>query len=129
MKRLLFIPLASLALAGCGPLAAIGSVASITEAIAVNKDKVLVPATQALIVAHNAYQGAAAAATGAVTACSAVPNIAPCVALKARLPQIEALNTRAVSLLAKADAGQDVAANAAEVMNIVATLKSLSGVN
>src|SRR5687768_9363525 len=105
-------------------MAVVSGIGTISEAIAVNKDKVLVPATQALIVAHNAYQGAAGAATGAISACSVFPNTAPCVALKARLPQIEALNLRATSLLAKADAGQNVAANAAEVMNIVSTLQS-----
>ena len=127
MKRFLLAPLAALSLTACGPMAVVSGIGTISEAIAVNKDKVLVPATQALVVAHNAYQAAAGAAAGAITACSAAPTFGPCPALKAKLPQIEALNARAVMLLAKADAGQDVAANAAEVMNIVSTLKSLSG--
>lgn len=124
MRRLLIIP-AALALANCAAIPA--AIGPITQAIAVNKDKVLVPATQALIVAHNAYQGAALTAAAALNACNLTPNLSPCVALKARVPQIEALSNRAVALLAQADAGQNVAANAAEVMNIVSTLKSLAG--
>jgi hypothetical protein len=126
MKRFLLAPLVALSLSGCGALAVANAVATATEAVAINKDKVLVPATQGLIVAHNAYQGASATAAGVISGCSIVPNTSPCVALKARLPQIEALNNRAVTLLGQADAGQNVAANAAEVMNIVSTLKSLA---
>lgn len=127
MKRFLLVPLAAISLSGCAAISAVGTVASITQAIVVNKDKVLVPATQGLIVAHNAYQGAAAAAEAAITACSATPNFAPCKALLGRVDQIGALSDLAKMRLDQADAGQNVAQNVADVMNIVATLKSLAG--
>ncbi len=125
MKRLLVIP-AALALANCAAIPTVLS--TVTQAVAVDQNKVLVPATQALLVAHNAYQAAAAAATTAITTCTAVNFVGPCASLKAKLPQIAALSDRAKALLDEADKGQNVAQNAAEVMNIVSSLKSFSGV-
>lgn len=126
MKKLLIIG-AAFALPGCAALPAISAIGSLTQAVTAGSDKVLVPATQALIVAHNAYQGAAALATSAITACTITPSVPGCVSLKGKLPQIGALSDRAKHLLDEADRGQNVAQNAAEVMNIVATMQSFSG--
>lgn len=117
MKRLFIIP-AALALANCAALPALSTIGGLTQAITVNQDKVLVPATQALIVAHNAYQGAAAAATVAINS-----GLVP----KDKLPQIAALSDRAKALLDEADRGQNVAQNAAEVLNIVNSIHSFAG--
>lgn len=122
MKKFLLVP-ACLALANCAAIPAL-----LTQAVSVGQT-VQVPATQALIVAHNAYQAAAEAATTTINTCVAVNFAGPCSSLKARLPQVKALSDKAVELLNEADAGRDVAANAAEVMNIVSSLHSLSGVN
>ena len=128
MKRLLIIP-AALALANCAAIpTAISTIGGLSQAVSVNQDKVLIPATQALIVAHNAYQGAAAAATGAINLCTKTPQLAPCVSLLRKIDQIGALSDRAKALLDEADRGHNVAANAAEVMNIVTSMKSLAGV-
>lgn len=118
MKRLAILIVAPL-LANCAAIpTAISAIGGLTQAVSVNQDKVLVPATQALIIAHNAYQSAAAAATAAITA-----GLVP----KEKLPQIAALDNRAKALLDQADAGQNVAQNVAEVMNIISTMKSLAG--
>lgn len=125
MKKLLILP-AALALANCSALPV--AIGGLTQAVTVNQDKVLIPATQALIVAHNAYQGAAALATAAITTCTATNFAGPCADLKGKLPQIAALSDRAKALLDEADRGQNVAQNAAEVLNIVTSLKSFAGV-
>jgi hypothetical protein len=110
MKRLLII--AALGLSACQT---IGS------------DTVMVPATQGLIVAHNAYQAAAASATAAITACVSVPTTPPCVALRGKLPQIKALSDKAQGLLDEADSGHDIAQNASQVLNLVGSINSLLG--
>lgn len=124
MKRFLILCAAPL-LANC---AAIPAAVSIAQAVATSTNKVEVPATQALIVAHNAYQGAAAVATAAVNACNDVSWAgSACGALKPKLPQIAALDNAAVAKLDLADQGIDVAENSAAVMNIVSSIQSLSG--
>lgn len=76
-------------------------------------DTVVLRGTQGLIVAHNAYQTAAAVARVYVQSGFASP---------AQLNRIEALNNRAIQLLEVGDRGLSVAQRAAEVMNIVAEL-------
>lgn len=116
MKRLFILP-AALALANCS-VALPTAISTITEAVAVNQDKVAVPATQALIVAHNAYQGAAAAATLAVES-----GMFP----KDKLDQLSAWNNWGKAALDRADQGIDVATNAAMAMNAVAAINKLIG--
>lgn len=121
MKRIVIV-LAALTLPGCAAIAAVEGAATtisvITKAFAPTADKVVVPTTQALIIAHNAYQGTAAIVTLAVQS-----GLVP----RAMLPQIAALNDRAKLLLDRADRGQDVAANVAEAMNTLTTMQSLAG--
>lgn len=81
-------------------------------------DRVMVPTGKALIVAHNAYQAAAAAATLAVQSGVITGD---------NLTRLEALNNRARYLLSQADAGYNVGQNAAEVINIVTDIRSMIG--
>lgn len=90
---------------------------TVAEATAVS-DKVVLGGSQALIVAHNAYQGAAAAAEAAVKAGLIQGE---------NLDRLAILNTRAVTLLQTADSGQSVALRSAEVFNIVAEIRTLIG--
>ena len=131
MKRLLVIP-AALALANCTAIpTAISAIGGLSQAVSVNKDKVLVPVTQGLIIAHNAYQGAAQAATLAVNGCQlSVAKLLPaCAKLNAHLDDLAALDNKAKTALDLADKGQDVAINVATVMNVVASIHSLIGIN
>lgn len=81
-------------------------------------DQVVLRGTQGLIVAHNAYQTAAAVATGYVRSGRATP---------AQLTRIRQLNDRAHSLLQTGGTGLSVAQRAAEVLNIVAELNVFGG--
>lgn len=76
-------------------------------------DAVVMRGTQALLVAHNAYQTAASVAQAWVASGQATP---------AQLNRIEQLNDRALSLLETGGRGLTIAQRAAEVMNIVAEL-------
>jgi hypothetical protein len=123
VKKLMIILVAPF-MAGCAAVPLATTVLSQAVAVA---DKVEVPAKQALLVADNAYQAAAATATGAMIACSKTPTLSPCVALTRKADQIVALSALAKGKLLQAHQGVNVAANAAEVMNIVSSITSLTG--
>lgn len=81
-------------------------------------EQVVMRGTQGLIVAHNAYQTAAAVATAYVRSGQATP---------AQLARIRSLNDRAIALLETGGTGLSVAQRAAEVLNIVAELNVFGG--
>lgn len=125
MKHKFLIIAAAPIMASCAALPAISAGLSVVQAYAANKHKVVVPATQALIIAHNAYQGAAAAAALAIKTCTITPTVGPCPSVMQNLDKLDEYNNLAKSLLDKADAGQDIAANSAGVMNLVSRMHSL----
>lgn len=81
-------------------------------------DQVVMRGTQGLIVANNAYQGAAAIAEGYVRSGRAT---------RPQLARIRELNDRAISLLERGEGGLTAAQRAAEVLNIVAELNLFGG--
>lgn len=108
MRKLPLIVAAQvLALTACGPV-----LPSVNSATAIS-DKVLVPATQALIVAHNAYQGATAAAEVAVQQGKVKGDA---------LTKLGVLNDRAFLVLSVGDRGQSEAQRAAEIMDLTAQM-------
>lgn len=111
-KALLLLAPAALALGACDTVPK-----NLTEAATVS-NVVVVPATQGLLVAHNAYQATAAVAEAAVRAGLVKGE---------NLNRLEALNNRALHVLAIGDRGQSVAQRAAEVMNIVNDIRSIVG--
>lgn len=86
-------------------------------------DQVIMRGSQGLIVAHNAYQGAAALAEGAIRAKLAAGTPFPV----ATLQRIKVLNDRAIFLLDVGGGGLTQAQRAAEVLNIVAELNVFGG--
>lgn len=123
MKRFLIAAAASLSLSGCTPalmLAAetAGSVIAANTAAPTTDNRVIVAGTQGLIVAHNAYQGAAAVAEAAVRAGLVTGD---------KLNQLEKLNNEAKYYLDQADRGKDVAANVARVFNLIPQIRALAG--
>lgn len=127
-----FAPLAALLLSGCGVLTAATAVSNIVSglsqpATATADNRIVVGATQGLIIAHNGYQGAAAIAEGAVRACAAAPTVGPCPKVMANLDKIAKLSDQAKFLLDQADRGQNVAQNVAEVWNIIPQIRALAG--
>lgn len=111
MKRILLPLLLSISLAATGC-----QTTSESEPIVATGQNVIVRSAQALIVAHNAYQGATAAAELAVKSGRLTDD---------QLIRLKALNDKALGLLAQADAGRDVALNAAQVMGVVAQINTL----
>ena len=81
-------------------------------------ETVTVPATQALIVAHNAYQGAAAAVTVYAQSGAMTPSQAE---------RLTVLNDRAIALLDSAGNTLTVAQRAAGVFDVVAEINSIIG--
>lgn len=118
VKRTLYVVLVSLSLSSCAVLPALSIASSIVEATAPTIHKVEVPATQALIIAHNAYQGAAAAATAAVRSGVVKGD---------KLELLAQYDNTIKGLLDKADAGQNVAMNAASAMNFITKIHNLIG--
>lgn len=136
MLRTALAVLAAASLCACAALGAAGTIADTISAIATVAgrpanaqieqtattstvgDHVVLRGTQGLIVAHNAYQTAAAAATLYVQSGRATP---------AQLARIRTLNDRALFLLDTGGTGLSLAQRAAEVLNIVAELDVFSG--
>lgn len=81
-------------------------------------DRIILRASQALLVAHNGYQTAAAVAEAYVRAGQSTP---------AQRARIRVLNDRALALLDLTQGGLTVAQRAAEVLNIVAELNAFGG--
>lgn len=125
LKRLLILPIFAAALvASCGVGSAttgppvpvsVNQGSGIAEAVG---DTVMVPATQSLIVAHNAYQGAAAAVTAYANSGAMTPGQAS---------RLRALNDQAFALLEKGGDGLSIADRAAGVFNIVAEINRTIG--
>lgn len=113
--RKLIITFAALALPAC---AALTTAATVTQAIATNRNTVEVPAVQALIVANNAYQGAAALAEVAVKSGKLTPD---------QLATVSRLNDQAIAILETAETATNQAEKAAELMNVVNSLNAVIG--
>lgn len=113
---LAFACLMTPACAAIGPAVAVFG--SISPSVHATGDKVILNGTRALILANNAYQGAAL-------------SVAPFVAAKRFTPsdvnRIEKLNDRALQLLQEGDAGMTVAQRAAGVFAIADELTRLTG--
>lgn len=110
---------ASMSIQGCAAAAIFDGVSpNVVSAVDEARDVVVIRGTQSLIVAHNAYQGAAAALTPLVRA-----GVLP----QGALDQIAKLNDRAIHLLEKGDAGQSVASRASEVIQISRDLDVIAG--
>lgn len=104
MKKLLLAT--ALALSSCGPIDH------------PNTDSVVIASDKALIICHNAYQTAAAAATAAVNAG---------LIRGSRLQRLSELNTQAKALLDKADQGEAVATNVSDALSLIAEMQSITG--
>lgn len=115
---------ASLALASCSPTVLTTPVVvapveiPAPQAATPAGDSVIISATQALIVANNAYQGANAVARVAVASRQLDG---------AQLDRLAALDKRILFLLEKGEKGQSLASRAAEVLNLVPQMRALIG--
>lgn len=126
LGRLGLVVAAALTLCACTPDAA-GAVAStgqppgtgIVERIDNAGDTLVLNGTKSLIIASNAYQGAAAAIT---------PLVAAGVFDAEQLARIRTLNSRAFNSLELGRQGINTASRAAEVFDVVAELDLLAGV-
>lgn len=118
MKKLILAVAVAFSLSGCAAVlpAALDTVVSITKPAAAVSDKVVLEGTRGLILAHNAYQGAAALTTAAVRT-KKFNN--------AQLDMIANLNDRALALLEGADTTLTVAERAASIMLIANQLNSI----
>lgn len=120
MKRLVLIAAAfALPLGGCAAIAPAilsGIVSASNPAEAVG-DKVLLEGTRALVLAHNAYQGATAVVT---------PLVRQDVFNATQLDMIETLSNQAVALLEGADGTLSEAERASGVFTIASQLNSIA---
>jgi hypothetical protein len=109
MKKLLIIA-AALALPGCAAAlpVALDTLVSIAKPADAVGDKVVLEGTRGLILAHNAYQGAAMAATAAVKTGRLSSQ---------QLDAIEAANTKALALLNDGNTALSTAERVAGVLN------------
>lgn len=111
MKRILLIA-AAFALPGCATLGV-----PTTENVSVVGDQVVLRSGQALIIAHNGYQSAAAIAELAVKS-GQLSN--------EQLLKLRELNNEALRRLEQAQAGRDVAANAAGIMELTVQILAIA---
>lgn len=119
MKKL-FIFAAVLSLSACDPAVGISDSVPVAQgsSISVAGNKVILEGTRGLLLAHNAYQGAAYA-------------VAPLVRT-GKLPaetvnRIEVLNEKAIALLRGADSTQSIASRSANLFAIADELLKLGG--
>lgn len=120
---MLGLAMACLSLTACAPIGvALADAAAPPGPVAAVFDKasgaVIIKGTQALIVANNAYQGAAGALVPLINAGLFNPS---------QLATIRQLSDRAVWLLEKGDQGMSIADRAAGVINIATKLHLLKG--
>ena len=114
MRRIIPLIAAALAVASCGPLAAVTAIAPISSA----GDKVVLEGTRALILAHNAYQAAAEAGVLAVKSGKLSP---------AQLDALSKANDRALALLGDASSGISAADKAAGIFAAVNDMNKAMG--
>jgi hypothetical protein len=118
--RKLFIIAAALTLPACAAAipAALDTLVSIAKPADAVGDKVVLEGTRGLILAHNAYQGAAAAAKVAVESNRLSP---------AQVDRIASANRRAYDLLNQADTTLSTAERVAAVLNAVNEMNIATG--
>jgi hypothetical protein len=118
MKKLILSIAVAFSLSGCATMVgpALDAVVSISKPAASVGDKVVLEGTRGLILAHNAYQGAAALITVPVKAKKFNND---------QLDMIAKLNDRALALLNGADATLSIAERAASIMLIANQLNSI----
>ena len=119
MKKLLLIA-AAFTLPACAAAlpTAIDTLVSIAKPADAVGDKVLLEGTRGLILAHNAYQGAAATATAAVKSGRLSAQ---------QLDAIEAADARAVALLNGADGALSTAERVAAILNATNEINTALG--
>ena len=113
--RKLFLIAGCLAIAACGPVTALTTVA---DGIQTSSDTVVLSSTKALVIATDAYTAAALAATTAVKAGHFTDD---------QLRMIDTLNDRALQLIKGGDTALTVAQRAAGLSLIVTQLHSIIG--
>lgn len=110
---------AALSIGACAALPTIIETAvSIATPAAAVGDKVVLEGTRGLILAHNAYQGAAAVVA---------PLIRARVLTSAQVDRVERINNEAESLFNKAHDAKTSAQDAARIMNLANELSTLAG--
>jgi hypothetical protein len=107
MKKILLIA-AAFALPGCAALTAMDAAVSILKPADAVGDKVILEGTRGLVLAHNAYQAAAATASAAVRSGRLSP---------AQVDKIEAANAKALEMLNSAEGTLSTTERVAAILN------------
>lgn len=119
MFRGLMVMLAAAMLPACAAVAPmLGTIGTVSDAISSRGNTVLLGGTKGLLMAHNAYQGAAAIATVAVKSGRLSGN---------QLNSLDRLNDQALAILVGARSARDQAKAAAELFTIVDRINDLVG--
>lgn len=118
MRKLLLVPLLSLAAACAAIPAVLETAVSLATPAAAVSDKVVLEGTRGLVLAHNAYQGAEAIVA---------PLIRARVLTPAQVDRVEAINNEAERLFSQAHDVKSASTNAAKIFNLANELNKLAG--